>query len=349
MTWHEALGLSANPLDIRPNTTLVGLEQQEKKLKNHIRKGELCFLNGLTGSGKTSLLMKAKEDLDDYKFVYLDAQSLPDDFNLEAELKKKKGFFDTLFLRDYPKKKPVLLIDEFQDTSEDVVMDARAKWESADERRIKSIVIAQIDQHLNNVTDSFKERIGKRVIRLPTLTDKEMREVLKKRLQTSQVNLYKKLHEEAINLLIAVADGNVRRLLEYTDAIFDFHHTKFGDYDPIKKSPTYLVTYYAAKEILENHDVNVDAYTYLEPEDKIRGTDEFEEEFTSDEQDILFYILGRSCTADELADEFDVSKSTIYSRLSDLRDKDAIEEAGRDGRKKRWKATEHVKRLTVKV
>lgn len=341
MPWHDELGFSANPLDIRPNTNLVGLDQQERQLKNHIEKGELCFINGLTGTGKTSLLKKVQEDMDNYSFIYLDAHDLPADFNIEEELKSERSIFDRLTLREYPSDPPVLIIDEFQDTDENVIMQARSKWESKEQ--LHSIVIAQIEQHLENVSPSFEERIGKRTITLPSLTDGEMREILQQRLG----EYYKKLHSEALNLLTEVADGNPRRLLEYTDAIFDFHHNKFGEYDPIKQSPTYTVTYYAAKEILEEHGVNVDAYDYLEPEAKAREDGEFEETFTEDEQALLRLMLEAPHTADQLAEEMDKSKSTIYRKLRNLRDKDAIEEAGKDGRKKQWQATEHVKRLTV--
>ncbi|MFB6198042.1 MAG: AAA family ATPase, partial [Halobacteriaceae archaeon] len=194
MPWHDELGFEENPLDIRPNTNLVGLEQQERQLKNHIRKGELCFLNGMTGSGKTSLLKKVQEEMTDHTFMYLDAQDLPDDFNIEDELTEQRSFLDRIALREYPSDEPVLIIDEFQDTNQDIILEARAKWESKE--KIQSIVIAQIDQQLDNVTDSLKERIGKRTITLPNLTDTEMEAILEQRLG----EYYKKLHSEALNL-----------------------------------------------------------------------------------------------------------------------------------------------------
>ncbi len=349
MVWYEELGFDENPLDVRPNTELVGLDKQEQQLKNHIEKGEICFLHGLTGSGKTSLLKKLQKDMNDYKFIYLDAQDLPADFNLEQELKKKRSFFDKIRLKDFPSKEPVLIIDEFQETDENVIMEARAKWEDPDDRKIKSIIIAQIDNHLENVTDSFKERIGKRTIEMPTLTDSEMKEILKKRLDNGDKNYYNKLHSEAVNLLVACADGNPRRLLEYTDLIFDFHHQKFGDKNPLTESDTYLVTYYGAKEILEKEGVNVESYTYLEPEERLRQSEVFEDKFNEEERELIIYMMTTPRTADNVADKLDVSKSTAYKKLRNLREKDAIEEAGTKDRKKLWTTTEHVKRLTVKV
>ena len=129
-TWYEKLKFDTNPLDARPNPNLVGLDEEAERLKNHILKEELCFLNGLTGSGKTSLLLKVQNELKQYKFVYLDAQDLPGDFNLEEELKKNMSFFDRITFRQFPRKKPVLLIDEFQSTNPNLILEARGKWEN---------------------------------------------------------------------------------------------------------------------------------------------------------------------------------------------------------------------------
>jgi len=91
MVWFQALGFKENPLDLRPDPRLVGLEVQEALLKNHILKEDICFLNGLTGSGKTSLLKKIQKDMKGHAFIYLDAQDLPRNFNLEEEIKGKKS------------------------------------------------------------------------------------------------------------------------------------------------------------------------------------------------------------------------------------------------------------------
>jgi len=49
----------------------------------------------------------------------------------------------------------------------------------------------------------------------------------------TKFNYIKKFDEKAIDLIINLADGNVRRLLEYTDMIFDFHHRTFKEINPI--------------------------------------------------------------------------------------------------------------------
>jgi energy-coupling factor transporter ATP-binding protein EcfA2 len=351
VTWFKQLGFKENPLDVRPNPDLIGLEAQEKQVINHILKEEICFLNGLTGSGKTSLLAKIQKTLKGHKFIYLDAQDLPPDFNLEQELMKKRNFFDRISLRRFPKQKPVLIIDEFQDTDKNIVLEARSKWENPNDKKIKSIVFAQISKQLKNVTPSFKERLGNRIVVLPTLDDDDMKEILRRRLYNKKtgINYYSKLHNEAINLLVACADGNPRRLLEYTDMIFDFHHNKFSNNNPIYKKPNYLVTYFGAKEILALNKVNVDAYKYLEKKAGKKRIGMFEKTFDEQERKYLIYLMTGPKTYDEVARHFRKPKKEVLKVMKRLWDKDAIVDAGRKDRKKRVQASPHVKRLSVKV
>jgi hypothetical protein len=348
-TWFEQLGFKENPLDVRPSPLLVGLERQEEQLVNHILKGEICFLNGLTGSGKSSLLVRVQRNLKNHTFIYLDAQELPKNFNLEEELKKKRSFFDKLTLKEFPSKTPVLIIDEFQATDKNLVLDARAKWENPENKKIKSIVVAQISKYLKNVTPAFKERLGSRIIELPTLDDEEMKEIIKLRLHTRWTNYYNKLHNEALNLLVACADGNPRKLLEYTDMLFDFHYRKFRDNNPLLVNKTYMVTYWGAKEILELQKVNVNAYIYLEKEDKKKRLEAFEKRFSKEEQDWLIFMMTGSKTVGEIAKEFNVSEGVAASRIRDLKDRGAVVRAGIKKKKKLWQASPHVKRLRVKV
>lgn len=260
--WYKQLQFSANPLDARPNAQLIGLQEQEQQLKNFIAKEELCFLHGLTGAGKTSLLKRVQETMPDHTFIYLDADALPAAFNLDDALRGKRTFFDKIRLRELPAKKTVLIVDEFQATDPRLILAARSKWENPNERHIKSIVLAQISEQMKNVPGSFKDRLGNRVIHLAPLDNETMHTVLQNRLvnQKTSVNYYDRLSPQAVDFLVRIADGNVRRLLEYTDMIFDFHYLRFGDSNPLAHKADYKVTFPAAKEILTVNNINVEGY-----------------------------------------------------------------------------------------
>lgn len=260
--WYKQLQFSANPLDARPNAQLIGLQEQEQQLKNFIAKEELCFLHGLTGAGKTSLLKRVQETMPDHAFIYLDADALPTTFNLDDALRGKRTFFDKIRLRELPAKKTVLIVDEFQATDPRLILAARSKWENPHERHIKSIVLAQISEQMKNVPGSFKDRLGNRVIHLAPLDNETMHSVLQNRLVNTKtsVNYYDRLSPQAVDFLVRIADGNVRRLLEYADMIFDFHYLRFGDSNPLAYKADYKVTFPAAKEILTINNINVEGY-----------------------------------------------------------------------------------------
>ncbi len=346
MVWYEALDFSENPLDLRPNPQLVGLEVQEALLKNHIQKEEICFLNGLTGSGKTSMLKKLEEEMTGYNFIYLDAQDIPSNFKLKDAVKGKRTFLDKLRLRKWPSKIPVLFIDEFQETDKNLILEARGKWENKKNKRIKAIVICQISKSLKNVTPAFKERLGNRHVTLKTLDDDEMKEILNLRLDNGKVNYFEKLDDEAANLLVDIADGNPRRLLEYADLLFDFHHRKFSKINPLTKKD-YKITYWGAKEILSLSKINVEQYEYKKKGKSKRQTEMFDRMFNEEHQKVLKYLMTGPKTIDEMADFFKISKNRASKILSELKKKKAVVSAGKRDRKHLWQTAQHVKRLTV--
>ncbi len=357
MTWYEKLKFSSNPLDVRPNTGLVGLEKEEALLRNHINKEEICFLNGLTGSGKTSLLMKLQQEMKGHNFVYLDAHDLPESFNLEEELRSSRNFFDRLFLRNSPRRKPVLIIDEFQATDPNIVLEARAKWENPNDKKIKSIIISQISRHLKNITPSFKERLGSRIVQLRTLDEDELKEIIRRRLRKSRKLIYAdKLSDDALAFIVRCSGGNPRRLLEYADEIFDFHHNKFGDKNPMLVK-SYTVSYHGAKEILGLDKVYVEGFSHLDDRKSVissitRDTpDRFESMFAPAERKVLRYMKSSPKTTVQIAARLKVSASSASRLLAGLREKEAILSAGtqKGSRSVLWQIEPSTKRMMVKV
>ncbi|MBR9677058.1 AAA family ATPase [Candidatus Woesearchaeota archaeon] len=352
MSWFATLGFKDNPLDIRPNPTLVGLNNEFDKVRNHILKEEICFLNGLTGSGKTSMLKKLQKELKNHKFIYLDAHDLPKDFSLEQELSKKRGFFDRITLKKFPTKQPVLIIDEFQDTDKNIVLQARSSWENPNIRKIRSIVIAQISPRLLNVTDSFKERLGNRMVRLRSLDDEELKTMLSTRLDNKKekTNFYKKLSPETVDLLIEVSGGNPRRLLEYADLIFDFHHRKFKEHNPVLNDD-YKISYHGAKEILDYHNIVVVEQKVAKSKTATaKGIGAFERLYNPIEQKVLRYLLNTGASDYlRISRATKISMSRLRTMIPKLKKKGGVKDAGIVDRRKLFDITPKAKRLTVKV
>ncbi|MFA6888972.1 MAG: hypothetical protein WC254_05760 [Candidatus Woesearchaeota archaeon] len=379
--WYSQLEFSENPLDARPNAQLIGLEEQEQQIKNFILKEELCFLNGLTGAGKTSLLKRVQDLFTDYSFIYLDADALPPSFNLTEALRGKRTLFDMIRLKEMPTKKTVLIIDEFQATDPRIILEARSKWENPTERHIKSIIIAQISEQLKNVPGSFKDRLGNRIVRLTPLNNDVMKQVLENRLSNSKtgVNYYKRLNPQAIDFLVAVADGNVRRLLEYTDLIFDFHYQRFKDSNPLARTKDYTVTFPAAKEILIVNNIPVDGYVpeiikkhstskiidqspakqkpiaetdlqtpVAEVSEPTRVMQTFDKEFTLAEQNVLRSVIRHEpMTLKQIATDIHLEINKCNGVIANLKKKNAIVSTTKISGDKSWQLTESAKRAMV--
>lgn len=357
--WFKVLKFKYNPLDIRPNLKLVGLDREVERLKSHIIKEEVCFLNGLTGTGKSSMLLKIQNELPNHKFIYLDAQELPDEFHLEDELKNSRGFFDKLLLRDFPKKNPVLIIDEFQATSPELVLEARAKWEKKNNRKIRSIVVAQISKIMKNVTPAFKERIGSRTITLRPLDQDEMKDIIRIRLyhKYKNINYINKISDDALSLIVKYSGNNPRRLLEYVDELFDFHHRKFGKNNPILTNG-YKISYHGAKEILGLRNINLEGFENLDAKDSeenqstakaILDVNTLNMFFSNEERKIIRCLKIKALTVEKIAKRTKLSKSMVIKTLSTLRKKKGLISAGKEDRKKLWTISPELKRVLVKV
>lgn len=348
-TWYEALDFECNPLDIRPNPNLVGLEEEEGKLVNFIQKGELCFLNGLTGSGKTSMLQKIYNKLrNDYTFLYLNAEDLPKNFELLAAIKGKRGIFDFVRFRQFPRKPVVLLIDEFQATDSNLVVEAKGKWESQNQKVVHSIVVAQISPYLKNASGSFRDRLGRRIIKLKSLDDETMKDILKQRLlnNKARVNYYDKFSKDAVDLIVKCADGSVRRLLEYSDLVFDFHHTRFGNNNPIIKGKDYKILYHGAKEILALSSISIRPY---ETEIKKEDGAAFDKEFTKVDKKVMRYLMSHEAKSSiRLAKGLRMKISTVSRTITGLKKRDMVVEVGKKGKHALWDLSQHAKRIMVK-
>lgn len=366
MTWYKELKFTANPLDIRPNPNLIGLKDEEKAVINHILKEEICFVNGLTGSGKTSLLKRVQRVMKNHSFIYLDAHDLPQKFSLERELKKKRNFFDRITLRDFPKEKPVLIIDEFQATDPRIILNAKSKWEDPDKRLIKSIIIAQISKHLDNCSKSFKERLGSKVIELRTLTEEELKEVLRRRLfnKKQKINYAEKFNEDALSMIVKCSGKNPRKLLEYADMVFDYHHKKFGKLNPVRRND-YVVSTYVVKQILEESNVYVESIPVKQKEQKvpqaeapapilqaetkaeITNLNTLMNNFDDMEKEILKHIDAEPRSIKDIAKNFNISNGKAKKYMDNLKKNNCLVSIGKKGRMRLWELTPETKRILV--
>ncbi|MFT4310723.1 MAG: ATP-binding protein [Candidatus Woesearchaeota archaeon] len=241
-SWHTQLGFQQYPLDPRSNPELVGVEEIEQQLVAFIEQGNLCLLSGPTGSGKTSMLHRITQDssLSQFRFIYASADGIKGSQTIDEVFHQHKTVWERLTFAKL--RNVVLLLDEAHIATRVMTESIKSKWgEVFDHPIIQSVVICQIESRLgSNFSGSFSDRLGQRVIHMPRLTTVQLKEVLYKRLQAKSENYAELFAKDAMEFLTFNANGSVRQLLEYTDAVFRMF-AQFKEENPLLDY-TYQIT-----------------------------------------------------------------------------------------------------------
>src|SRR3989344_3110323 len=94
--WYERYGFKENPFSVKANSNIVGVEKQKNLIKDYILSGDMCFLLGGNGTGKSSLLYWLKENLNGFKILYIDAAQVDKNFSLSDFLKSNLSLLDRI-------------------------------------------------------------------------------------------------------------------------------------------------------------------------------------------------------------------------------------------------------------
>ncbi|MGC9132935.1 MAG: AAA family ATPase [Nanopusillaceae archaeon] len=155
--WWKKYGFIRNPLDIRPNEELVGVDDIIKKVKNAIRNGEIFLLYGPIGSGKTSLAFKIKKELsDEYNIIYINGE-----YDKNIDKKIEEGLYIKFLFFKFRNKLPlVLILDEFYSFPEEVSKKLKYLY---DNKIAYSIMLIQPSPQIMNATPSFLNRLHEKI------------------------------------------------------------------------------------------------------------------------------------------------------------------------------------------
>lgn len=209
MNWFFKTEKDANPFNVKPNANLIGVDEEKEKLVSYIKGGGICFLTGHSGIGKSSLLEWLNLNFKNHTIVYLDAKEIDEFFDLKTNL-IKHGSILRRILRRYPKN-IVVCLDEAQDSNEKLIDSLQTHW---NKNKIKSIVVTQTSPTLDNLSDSFKDRIGDKVVRLKKMTVETARKLIHLR-----TNGNHPFDEEAIDLIAEKANFIPRKILEKCEVV----------------------------------------------------------------------------------------------------------------------------------
>ena len=118
--WYKSFGWQENPFSIKTNTNLIGVNERKKELINYILSGDICFLNGPTGVGKSSMLRLVRKELKRHKVIYIDAAGVDDNFSITKHLQKFTPIWHKIAGKRFPPNS-VILLDESQECDEELV------------------------------------------------------------------------------------------------------------------------------------------------------------------------------------------------------------------------------------
>ncbi len=231
MQWYEELDFDANPF-LDETTRLIGYEGIVNEVLYNIDAGNIIFIEGGEGSGKTAILQKAIQQFrGEGKVAYIDC-SLVQDLNIERVIEKRNGLLGALF-----NKKPhgmIILVDNI--TTLSTKNAERIKY-FYDQNYVKSVVFTGKSMKDVKFTPSLIDRV-KKVITLPEIKDDQASLILKEKLkgldyfdEPAAKELYKRSHKN-LKTFVQHAEEILVRAVEKTKEkiLLEDIHEYFGEH-----------------------------------------------------------------------------------------------------------------------
>ena len=157
------------------------------------------------GNGKTTLLMiAAKKFGGRKKVVYVDAKTIEKGLNITHVLQERYGLLGRLF-----NKKPknmILLLDNVDALSKKNT--ERIKY-YFDQNYIKSIIFTTNSYAKAKFSDSLRDRIGKRVVKISRIRQDDAIEIILMRIEDSEL-----FNEKLIKKIFKTSKNSIKLLLE---------------------------------------------------------------------------------------------------------------------------------------
>ncbi|MAG47004.1 hypothetical protein CL617_00220 [archaeon] len=309
--WYKSFGWQENPFSIKTNTNLIGVNERKKELINYILSGDICFLNGPTGVGKSSMLRLVRKELKRHKVIYIDAAGVDDNFSITKHLQKFTPIWHKIAGKRFPPNS-VILLDESQECDEELVKALKLHW---DHENIKSIVITQINPNLNGFSESFRARVGNRIVKLNKISKSNAYDLVKYR--TKNKNPF---DSSAIAAIAEYANYIPRQILETCEVVCaKLYKKKTSEINAFDVEDV-------LKEFKKKEEPQTNSFSLRKPkeEEETIETNHISIRLSPMEKNIIDSLRGKQKTAQDLADSLKTTEGSVGKQLSKLMKKNII-------------------------
>ncbi len=284
--WYKEYSWKFNPFTIKPSPDIIGYDSEREKLINYISSGDICFLVGKPGAGKTSLLKWLEHNVKKHFIVYLNMETIDKNFSIQKFLYDHTKFSRRLLGLEFPRN-AVLLLDESAVIDEEFRHALKLHF---DENHIKGIVFAQPGEEAD-IPEGFRNRVGNRVVKLDNLKEEVAFDLIKKR-----CGKICPFTEGAITFISEKSNYLPRKILENCENI--------------------CINMKGKKEININ---DVQFVLRIKPEEQVRG-----ESLSPMEENILKILKSTNKTSQELAELLNTTEGSVGKQLSKLMQKSLV-------------------------
>jgi hypothetical protein len=211
--WYRKYGFYSNPLSIKPaafHADVFGNDGVTKRVLDKIHAGEIFFVEGAYGNGKTTILKSIIREFGGRrKVIYYPCNSTEYMIEVDKLLKDGQGILKRLF--GGAPKDMILLLDEAQDLTD---IDSEALKEEYDKKSFKSIVLVGSNFNSVRFKNGLKTLIGNNIIKLNAMSDDEAVGLIRKRIGNMQL-----LSDDIIREVYQKSGMNPRKLLKNCEDI----------------------------------------------------------------------------------------------------------------------------------
>lgn len=199
-------------LDDNHSYFLHGNDYIVDELTYRVQAGDMVFIEGAPGTGKTRLLFEIIRKFGSKRqVVYLDCKNIKSTVDIKKLLLDRYGSWNRI-LKKLPTKM-IVLLDNINQL--DYKNCERAKY-YFDQNNIQSIIFTAEDRHTVQFSESLWQRIGKRIIQIPALSERGYKEIIEDRIGRDNINA------KAIKQIVSLSNNNIKILLDNTRDILQY-------------------------------------------------------------------------------------------------------------------------------